>query len=79
MSRALEEQIEALDYILANRLVDADSATKLSGAKGSLQFLAKHEEGIRAYIGEVKAARESPLVKGALREFPDADVIVRRG
>ena len=75
MSSVLTGQIEAIEYILAAKLVDTQTALHLVGAKASLQFLLKHEAGIRTYIEEVRRAREAPIVKAALTHFPDAEII----
>ena len=74
----LEQQIDLHSRLLAERLLSAEDAAIAAGARASLVFLRKHEDGIREYIREVRAAKDAPLVKDALREFPDADVIVRK-
>lgn len=74
----LEQQIGWIGRLLAERVLTGEDAAIAASARASLEFLRKHEEGIREYIREVRSAKELPLVKEALREFPDADVIVRR-
>lgn len=75
MSDRLTGQIAAIEYILANKLVDTETALHLVGAKASLQFLLKHERGIRDYIEEIRRAKDHPQIKSALTYFPDAEIV----
>jgi hypothetical protein len=75
MSQALEDQIGWLGRLLAERSLPPADAAIAAGARASLEFLLKHEDGFRSYHAEVKAAKQSPMVKDVMREFPDAEIV----
>ena len=75
MSEALDKQISVLSFLLAERVLSAEDAAVVAGARASLEYLRKHEIGIRAYIADLEAVKKTPMVQEALREFPDAEII----